>query len=139
MGAERPGALRLVPPREAIDRWFHFEPLITRVLDRVQGGQWSDDVLTCVQLGSMHLWDIRDGEAVCITELQNFPRYRQLLIYMVAGEHARDWIASGDRQLTDFAKLHRCKYVVFHGRPGWERYAKRFGYDSKLIIMRKEV
>ncbi len=132
-------ALRLLTPREALERWDDLEPLVARVLDRVDGGLYPDDVLTAVQFGSMHIWSILDGQAVCITEIQSYPRYRQLLIYLVAGLKAKDWIASGNQQLNAFAKSQNCKYVVFQGRPGWERYAARFGYTDKIVMMRKAV
>ena len=134
-----PPALRLLEPREAVAQWDRLEPLVQRVFDRIDGALFPDDVLTAVQFGNMHIWDILDGQAVCVTELQAYPKYRQLLIYLVAGLKAADWITSGNQQLTAFAKSQNCKYVVFQGRPGWEKYARRFGYTDKIIMMRKRV
>lgn len=135
----RGDALRLMHPADVVKQWGVFEPLVRRVLEHVDGGLYPDDVLTAVQFGSMHLWSILDGQAVCITELQTYPRYRQLLIYLVAGIKAKSWIASGNRQLDAFAKLHNCKYVIFQGRPGWKRYAEPFGYRDEIIMMRKRI
>lgn len=132
-------ALRLVTPQEAVRRWDVFEPLVARVLDAVDGGLYPDNVLTAVQFGSMHLWDILDGQAICVTELQDYPRYRQMLVYLVAGTKAKDWIASGNRQLDAFAKSQNCKYVVFQGRPGWKRFTERMGYGDEIVMMRKKL
>ncbi len=112
---------------------------MNRVLKETDGGQASEDVLTSIQFGNMQLWDVLQGRAVCVTEIQAYPRYSQLLVYLVAGADAADWIAKGDAQLTSFAKSQHCKYIVFQGRPGWERYCGRLGYTDKLIMMRKGV
>ena len=132
-------ALRPVPPAEVVAQWSRYAELVQRVLTRVNSGLFPDDVLTAIQIGSMHLWDILDGQAVVITEIQEYTKYRQLLIFLVAGTRAKDWIASGNQQLTAFAKSRNCKYVVFQGRPGWERYARKFGYTDKFVMMRQEI
>ncbi len=129
--------IRRVDANEAVARWSDFEPHVRRVLERLDSGQYPDDVLTAIQFGGMHLWDILDGTGVCVTELQAYSRYRQLLVYLVAGGNARDWIAEGQQQLEAFAKSQNCKYMWFQGRPGWERYCKRLGYSDKLVMMRK--
>ncbi len=130
-------ALRLLSPREALDEWDRLEPHIRRVLEYVDSGQLPDDVLTAAQLGSMQIWNILDGKAVCVTELQTFTRYRQLLIYLVAGARPQDWIAQGQRQLEAFAKQNSCRYMIYKGRPGWERYARQFGWGDKFVMLRK--
>jgi hypothetical protein len=131
--------ITLVRPRDVIAEWSYFAPLIQQVIDKVGGGQYADDVLTCVQRGVMQVWRISDDRGMVVTELQTFPRFGILLVYMVAGEHAPDWIAQGQQQLEAFAKSHGCRFMEFLGRPGWERYTRPLGYDHKLVRMRKEL
>lgn len=130
---------QLVPPEVAVAAWDAIEPLIVEVIERAQGGQTPDDVLTCIQTGRMQLWrEIRSG-TIGLTEIQQFPRHRVMLIYMVAGSGAQDWIAHGQQQLERHARQNGCKFIDFMGRPGWERLARNMGYGAKLIKMRKAV
>lgn len=132
-------SLRQVDAREAVRDWDYYEPLIARVVERAGSGSTPDDVLTCVQSGDMQLWRIVNDQGLVVTEIQAYPRHRLLLIYMTAGVNALDWMTEGQQQLEAFAKLHSCKYIEFMGRPGWEKYALRYGYGHKLIKMRKEI
>ena len=128
-----------VDSREALAEWSFYAPFIQRVIDKANSGSSVEDVLTCLQLGSMQLW--RDGKrkAVAVTEIQDYPRYRMLLVYMVAGKDVRDWLAEGQQQLDSFAKQSGCKYIEFQGRAGWEKLCRELGYDNKMIRMRKEL
>lgn len=108
-------------------------------MERGHVGQFADDILTHIQTGRMQLWRTVNGKGIAVTELQSYPRFRQLLVFMVAGEDARDWLAEGHKQLEAFAKSQNCQYMIFHGRPGWEPAVRAFGYDAKQIIMRKEL
>jgi hypothetical protein len=133
------GGLHRVSVDEALKDWPYFEAHIVRTIARVDLPHTAEDILTCIQLGSMQLWRMSSCNAMCVTEIQTFTRYRLLLIYVVAGEKARDWLSEGSRQLAAFAQSHNCKYIDFHGRPGWERYARRYGFGRKLIVMRREL
>ncbi|MFA5996175.1 MAG: hypothetical protein WC790_00410 [Candidatus Paceibacterota bacterium] len=124
---------------DAVNGWDTFEPLIRRVLKRADSGHFPDDILTCVQHGGMQLWSISGDRGIAVTEIQDYSRYRQLLVYMVAGKHARDWLAEGQQQLEAFAKSTGCQFMAFQGRPGWERYCAPLGYTNKMITMRKAV
>lgn len=135
----KPDAIRRIEPGEAVKNWAFYEPLIRSVVERADSGVYPEGVLTCIQCGDMQLWRALKGTGIAVTEIQNFPRYRLLLVFMVAGENAQEWLADGDHQLVAFAKSSGCKYMDFVGRPGWERLCRQFGYDRKQIRMRKDV
>lgn len=124
---------------EALREWDFFEALINRVLKRTRAGTSPDDVLTCIQKGDMQLWCDDERKAICITEIQTYPRFNVLLVYMVAGKDARDWLTEGQRQLDSFAQQSGCRFVEFIGRPGWEAFCRELGYTDKFIRMRKEI
>ena len=124
---------------EALQNWAFYEKKIKRVLARADSGCTPEDVLTCVQLGSMQLWRDAECKAVGVTEIQTFPLFKVLLVFMVAGEDVRTWLQDGQRQFDSFAKQSGCKYVEFLGRPGWERMLDGFGYGRKMVRMRKEL
>lgn len=132
-------SIRLVPAREALRDWDMYEERLNRVIERADSPHTSEDILTCVQLGTMQLWRAIDGDGVGVTEVQVFPRYRQLLVYMVAGEDARDWLTGADKQLEAFALSQNCTRMEFHGRPGWAKWCQAFGYEHSSIRMKKEI
>jgi hypothetical protein len=131
--------IRRVYPDEAVKEWDFYESMIAKVAKRARVGVTSEDVLTCLQLGSMQLW--RDGErkGVAVTELQHYPLYKVLLIFMVAGRDVREWLAEGQHQLDSFAQSENCSFVEFIGRPGWEKLVEGYGYTEKFLRMRKEI
>lgn len=131
--------LRRVEPAEAIRDWDWYERQIWRVIDRADGGQTPDDILSCIQRDTMQLWRTVDKRGMVITELQRSPRYVSMLIYMVAGEGLKDWMAGAGQQLEDFAKAHGCSRMEFHGRPGWAKYAASWGYTHLMIRMKKRL
>lgn len=131
--------LTRVDPAEAVRDWGRYEAQILRVVERVDAPHMPDDILTCVQLGTMQLWRTVDGQAVGVTELQHFPQYSQLLIYMVAGEHAQDWLIGAHQHLETFAISQNCTRMAFHGRPGWAKWCRALGYTHTQIVMTKVI
>lgn len=131
--------IRRIRIREAIEDWTYYERQLRRVIEKADSGQSTDDVLSCLQRGTMQLWRSADGTGVALTELQDYPRYRQLLIYMVAGENLSAWMAEGHAALEEFARANACTRIEFIGRPGWEKVLQGFGYNHKLIRMNKRL
>lgn len=133
------GPLYQVTPQEAVADWAWYDRQIQRVIDAADGGQYPDNVLSCVQFGNMQLWRTFDKRGMAVTELQDFPRYRQLLVYMVAGSGLRDWMQGAHQQLEDYAKSQHCSRMAFHGRPGWAKWANEYGYTHLVICMKKRL
>ena len=131
--------IRQIPAAEALRDWDMYERQIMRVVERADSPHMPDDILTCIQQGSMQLWRTPSGDGIGVTELQTFPRYKRLLLYMVAGENARDWLTGADQQLEAFAQSHGCTRMVFYGRPGWTKWCPAFGYEPTLVMMVKAV
>lgn len=131
--------IRQVPAAEALRDWDLYEAQIMRVVERADSPHMPDDILTCIQQGSMQLWRTSDASGIGVTELQTFPRYKQLLVYMVAGENAQDWLTGADQQLEAFALQHNCTRMQFHGRPGWAKSCCAFGYAHSAIVMSKVI
>lgn len=132
-------AVYLVSPRDALRDWAWYERQIERVIERADGPQTTEDILTAIQFGRMHLWRSADGTGMGLTELQVYPRYRQLLIYMVAGHNMLSWIREGAKVFEQFAREMSCTRISFHGRPGWEKLAESMGFTHKMIRMSKRL
>lgn len=124
---------------EALRDWSHYEAQIMRVVERGDAPHWPDDILTCLQRGTMQLWRTLKDDGIGVTELQDFPRYKQLLVYMVAGENAQEWLHGAHHQLEAFAISHGCTRMEFHGRPGWARWCQALGYEHSRIVMTRRL
>jgi hypothetical protein len=131
--------IHAVSAREALKEWDFYEAMINKVLRRAHAGTSSEDVLTCLQRGNMQLWRDDARKGVAVTEIQVYPQYKQLLIFMVAGRDVRDWLDEGHQQLDSFARQNGCEYMEFMGRPGWERLMEGYGYNEKFVRMRKSL
>lgn len=131
--------IRHVNASEVLRDWDHYERRLNDVLRRTDAEYWPDDILSCIQRGTMQMWRAVDGDGIGVTELQTFPRYRQLLVYMVAGKDAQDWLDGADQHLEAFAQSNGCTRMAFHGRIGWIKSCRAFGYETQLVCMRKVV
>lgn len=131
--------LRQVHPREAIQIWDVFEKRIDRVIARNPIGSTAEDILTCVQNGTMQLWLTASGKGVGVTQVISYPQYRVLLIFIVAGEDVQEWLDAGHHQLDSFAQSQGCAHVDFIGRKGWAKLVADMGYNQEWLMMRRNV
>jgi hypothetical protein len=131
--------IRQVAPAEVLSDWSYYEAHLSRVIAKTDAELWPDDILTCIQRGAMQMWRALEGDAIGVTELQTFPRYKQLLLYAVAGEDASEWLTGADHDLEAFALSHGCTRMEFHGRPGWQKSCRAFGYTTTLVCMKKRI
>ena len=135
----RYGILERVSLRRAITAWDSYADKLQEVIDRVDDGHDTDAILAVIKTGAMQLWDIDGGRGVCVTEVQEFPRYRQLLVLMVAGTASADWLPAGQRALEAFARDEDCARMALIGRPGWRKACEDLGYGRHMVFMQKEL
>jgi hypothetical protein len=131
--------LRFVPADEAVGRAAFFKPYVEAVLDIGNSGETWGSILHKLRIGTMQLWEISGKRGICVTEVQDYPRYRQLLVFMVAGERAPEWLVQGQADLETYALRRGCDMMSFQGRPGWRRYCERLGYTGMQIVMQKDL
>ena len=132
-------SVRQVSPREAITEWDFYERMIGKILRRADVGSTTEDVLTCLQSGKMQLWRDATRKGIAVTQIQVYPLFKVLLIFMVAGRDVQDWLKDGHQQLDSFARDSGCKYMDFIGRKGWAKLVREFGYDKEFIWLRRTV
>lgn len=128
-----------VSAREAIAEWDFYEKAIGKIIRRADVGSTTEDVLNCLQEGKMQLWRDATRRGIAVTQIQVYPLFKVLLIFMVAGRDVRDWLAEGHRVLDSFAADSGCKYVDFIGRKGWAKLVRDFGYDKEFVWLRRTV
>lgn len=90
--------------------------------------------------GEMTLWPGKRGAA--ITEFVNYPKGRALNIFAVGGESnasMQELLETVEPCLVTWALAGNCKWIMGHGRHGWQRVGKRLGYRPLWDVMAKEI
>lgn len=128
-----------VAPGSILTEWGNIEPLLFRVIDRVDSGHTPEDILTQLQTGQLQLWKIGDWQAMAVTQVVNLPQMLTLSVYMAAGADADRWMSTLCDTLVDWARQLGCKYLEFYGRPGWQRKAAHLGFNQTYTVMRREI
>lgn len=102
---------------------------MARVLDRMGAVYTLNDILTRIAEGKMQSHVVNNSWA--ITEVQDFPRARQLLLVAMVGDLAD--LDALHAKLLAYADEVSAGLIATHGRMGWMRegsYA-RFGWRLK--------
>lgn len=124
---------------EVLDHWDEVEPLLARVLDRLDSGRGSEDVLTALQQRKMQLWSVNNWQAACVTRLGVLPQWKALTVVYLAGDGLSEWFDDLMEVLESFANDHGCKYVDVYGRRGWKKVGAHRGYREAATVMRKQL
>ena len=131
--------IRIVRIKEMLAEWDQVEPLLQRVLTRIDSGHTVDDVVTKIQYGDMQLWRVYEWQALVVTQITALPQHRVLSVVYLAGEGLKDWLAELTEALRHYAQQHSCKYVEAYGRDGWRKPTKPLGFTAAFSVIRLEV
>jgi hypothetical protein len=114
-----------------------YEQKMERVLDRMGGLYVLDDILTRIADGRMQSFAV--GNSWAITEVQHYPRARQLQVLAIVGDLC-DTAALNDKVL-DFARKIDVGLVSTHGRRGWLDHGHALGWKlkSRSFLWQKEL
>lgn len=122
-----------------LENWGSIEPHLQRVLNRIDSGHNSEDVLTDLQWSNQQLWNVNDWDAIAITHIGVMPQHKLLTIVYVAGSGIDEWLPKLVELLSEYAEQNDCKYIEFYGRDGWRKSAKALGFDKAFSVMRLTV
>lgn len=93
------------------------------------------DVLGWIEAEKAQLWiGGNPVDAVCITELIEYPRERACRLIFAAGEIGR--VLEGQELVEAWARSQGCASIEIEGRRGWERMAPGFAFESALLRRR---
>lgn len=107
--------------------WPQVRHYIDAALKRGAGGRYElPDVLDALLRGKARLWASWDAEsqkfdAAIITETIQYPRLKELHLWLVGGEGRRHWYDEAEAMITAFARADGCSVVASGGRRGWLR------------------
>ncbi len=129
-----------------IHEWPRVAVLVRAALARGEGSYVEADVATACLLGGWTLWLVeslreRDEqgrlkvEAICVSEIVNFPRQRKCLLRYLAG--SMEAIESHIDAIEDHARREGCQVLEGYARNGWKR--RMPDWRQKYVIMQKDL
>lgn len=120
--------------------WPRAERWIAAALAREDSGRFLPcDVRDLLLQRRMLLWlawnlDAPDDpiDAAMVTELVDFPRLRELRVWLIGGRRLWSWARQFDQVICDFARAHGASRCAGGLRPGWARFGYR-QHGAELI------
>lgn len=126
-------------PAEAVAAvWPAVRPLVGAALAHADGRYAPEDVLAALRDRRMQLWLAGEGglEAVCVTEILDYPRQRRCNLFLCAGRARRRWLA-GLAAIEGWARAEGCAAMELQGRRGWQRLLP--DYRPTHVLLRKDL
>ena len=74
-----------------------------------------------------------------VTEIKQLPDERILHVVWLGGEKFSEWIDEAFESLTEFCRLHSCRAIEAHCRPGLALMLRRKGFRTLKITTRVEL
>ena len=125
--------------------WPQARPFIAAALALDPVGRYAlEDVLHGLMNATLRLWiswddEKQEVEAAGVTEIIQFPRARELRIWLVGGRNMRRWGRPFADLLEQFARDMNCDVVSGGLRRGWIRIAgpgwKETGYTFEKVLV----
>ena len=126
-----------VTPDLALEVWSQAEPIIARALEHDYDDMTTNQILSRILRGDITLLIIlSDGEIIACMTLEYVRRVDRICHCMTfCGDDMFSWVESFMDAWRQIASETGCKYISIKGRKGWERYAKRFGFQHAYTQM----
>jgi hypothetical protein len=93
------------------------------------------DVVPMLMSGRAQWW--QQGEGVVVTELQDFPNFKLINYWLVAGRLG-DCLQLQD-EIDRWARMQGCARAVATGRLGWVRVLPKYGWKPYGIAFAKDL
>ncbi len=121
----------LIPHEGVVSMWPKVRPHLAKAVKYSGGRYETDDILVALHNKAQQLWVAFDDEGVkgaVVTQFSYYPRKSVLSILFCAGDQAKAWRENMLNMLRSYAADHGCDALEGHGRYGWSRYMKRYGF-----------
>lgn len=127
-------------PADKLDEiWPQIEPFIIKACKRSFGRYEAIDFYKNLANRDMQLWvseKHREIEAVCVTEIINYPHLRCCNIKLGTGKNRENW-QHFRNYIERWATEQGCQRVESIARMGWEKIFK--GYSATHVFLEKEL
>ena len=127
-----------VPAAGVIHEWPRVANLVRTALARGEGSYVEGDVAWFCIGGAWKLWIVEQKgmvQAICITEIANFPRQRKCMLRYLAG--SMEAIEPHIPAVEDYARREGCKILEGYARKGWAR--RMPDWTQKNVVMQKDL
>lgn len=113
-------------------------PYIGQALRKGKSQMLPSEVVEAIKRGIMSLFFIETGGDIagCLVTMVS---KKTLTVVSLYGEGMSIWLGEVIDFLRGLAKDSGCNMVVCHGRSGWERELKKYGWNRMYITMGMEV
>lgn len=111
------------------------KPWIESALALSGGTHLFQDVVECVKLGTMQLWNAPKG--CMVTEILEYPRKKVLHIFLAGGDLGQ--IKDFSDSAIYFGKLNGCTAMTLAGRRGWVKALTDLNWEEKFTTMSVEI
>jgi len=95
------------------------------------------DITDSLRRGEMQIHKFPLG--FIVTEIKQLPDERVLHVVWLGGEKFNEWIDEAYEVLTEFCRLHSCKAIEAHCRPGLALMLRSKGFKTLKITTRLEL
>lgn len=120
--------------------WEVCAPMIQAAIDSGDEPYQLEDIKKEIDKNQMQLWSIMSNNDKILAAFVTTIAYkdRVLLIFFAGGEEMEKWLSLID-ELTRWGKDNGCTSCQVHGRVGWDRMLKPFGFHKKKIVVEKKL
>lgn len=110
-------------------------PLLSRIEDIDQGRWTLDGCFEEIKNGNLTVWIIQKGDEIIAAFTTRIceSKIKYLVLEDVGGDGISDWIDLCAEKTEAFARAIGCTQICIGGRPGWEKYFKRFGFIKSRV------
>lgn len=123
--------------------WPLVQEWVADACEYSDGSLGAADVLEQVKEQEQQLWLVRMAQepvAAMTTRVCVRPSGKRVLeVVTLGGALMDDWLANIVALLKLFAVEHGCVTVEAHGRRGWAKALKQFGWDERSVTVAMEI
>ena len=96
-----------------------------------------NDITDRLRKGEMQIHKFPLG--FIVTEIKQLPGERVLHVVWLGGERFSEWMDEAFESLKEFCRLHSCKAIEAHCRPGLAVVLRKIGFRTLKITTRVEL
>lgn len=121
-----------------IPAWEAAAPMIQAAIDSGDEPYELEEIKKEIDGNRMQLWAIiaNNGEIIASFVTTIAYKGQVLLVFFAGGEEMHKWLSFFD-ELMRWGKDNGCTSCQVHGRLGWDRVLKPFGFHRKKIVVEK--